>query len=324
MIIENLFIYMSQGSRLNTYDLLIIGGASAGLTAGIYASRKKMNAVILTKQIGGQSLMTDSIENYPGFEKISGFELINKMKKQIDNYGMPVKEGVEIEKIEKKDDGIFLIKTKTGEEFETKTIIIATGKAQRRLDIPGGKEFENRGIVYCSTCDAPLFGGKDVVIIGGGNSALESAMDLDKYATKIYILVRSEKIRGDEFMVEKLKKNPKIEFIFNAQPTEIKGDKMVEKIIYQDKVSGGQKELAVSGVFVNIGWIPKTEFVAGFVDLNEYGEIKIDCRTNETSVKGIFAAGDCTDLKYKQCIIASGEGAKAALSAYEYLNKIKI
>lgn len=300
------------------YDVVIIGGASAGLTAGIYAARKKLNAIILAKQIGGQSLLTDRIDNFPGFEMIAGKDLIDKMRKQVENHGIPIKEDAEVESIIKKN-GNFSVKLKDGEKIETKTIIIATGKKYRQPDISGVKKFENRGVSFCTTCDAPLFKDKRVAVIGSGNSALNAAIDLAKYADKIYVLARGPKIRGDELLLEKTKESGKVEFLNEVEVKEIKGDNFVEKIIYKDKKTGEEKELKVEGVFVNIGWVPATGFLKDFVDLNKEGEIIIDPRTNETSVKGVFAAGDVTDVKYKQCIIAAGEGAKAALSAYNYL-----
>ena len=301
-----------------TYDLIIIGGATSGLTAGIYAARKKLNAVILTKEIGGQTLQTESIENFPGFEKISGPELIGKMKEQVQKYGLPVKSGTEVKSISE-TDGVFEISTNMPDEIKAKSVIIATGKNPRRLNVPGEKEFENKGVVYCSTCDAPLFGDKTVVVAGGGNSGLNSTFDLLKYAIKIYVMESEAKIRGDEFLQEKLKASGKVEFITNADIKEIKGTNFVEKIIYLDKNNGQTKELAAQGIFVNIGWSPSSAFVKGFLETNEYDEIIIDPKNNETSVKGVFASGDVTDIKYKQCVIAAGEGAKAALSAYDYL-----
>ena len=300
------------------YDLVIIGGATSGLTAGIYAARKKLNAVILTKEIGGQNLQTENIENFPGFEKISGPELTEKMKKQVQNYGLQIKSGTEVKSISKIDD-FFEIVTNTPDKIKTKSIIIATGKKHKKLSIPGEKKFENKGVVYCSICDAPLFGGKDVVVAGSGNSGLGSAFDLLKYANKIYIIGRAEKVKGDEFLQEKLKKYDKVVFITSADVKEIKGSDFVEEVVYLDKKSGKEKSLKAQGVFVNIGWLPSSSFLKNFVKLNEYGEIIVDPKTNETSIKGVFAAGDVTDVKYKQCVIAAGEGAKAALSAYDYL-----
>lgn len=300
------------------YDLAIIGGATSGLTAGIYAARKKINGVILTKHLGGQALLTDRIENFPGFDSISGLELAQKIKKQIENYKFPIREGVEVEKITKEND-VFSIKIENGEEIKAKAIIIATGKNPRMLGVPGEKEFENKGVVYCSTCDAPLFGGKDVVVAGGGNSGLNSAFDLLKYASNIYVMESSDKIIGDEVLQDKLKASGKAVFMTMAEIKEIKGSAFVEKVVYLDKNDGKQKELSSQGVFVNIGWIPSSDLVKGIVDLNKFGEVIVDPKTNETSVKGMFASGDVTDIKYKQCIIAAGEGAKAALSAYDYL-----
>jgi len=295
------------------YDVAIIGAGPAGLTAGIYAARKKLKTVIITEETGGQALMATTIENFPGFEKISGKELIEKMRLQNEKYGVEIKENALVESI-----------TKQGEEFEVRlrdfevglrarAIIIATGKTPRSLNIPGEKEFEGRGVSFCSTCDAPLFEGKAVAVIGSGNSGLCSARDLLKYASKIYVLDSAPKIMGDEWMTEELKKSGRVEFITGVKIKEIKGNKFVEKIVYNNK------ELPVGGVFISIGWVPATEFLKGFVELNKEKEMVIDPKTNETSTKGVFGAGDVTDIKYKQCVIAAAEGAKAALSAYNYL-----
>ena len=301
-----------------TYDLIIIGGATSGLTAGIYAARKKLNAVILTKEIGGQTLQTESIENFPGFEKISGPELIDKMKEQVQKYGLPIKSGTEVKSISK-TGGVFEISTNANDKITAKSVIIATGKNPRRLNAPGEKEFENKGVVYCSTCDAPLFGGKIVVVAGGGNSGLNSAFDLLKYANNIFVLEVSDKIIGDEFLQEKLKASGKVEFMTGAEIKAIKGSSFMEEIVYLDKKTGEEKTLKAQGIFVNVGWSPSSAFVKGFLETNEYDEIITDPKTSETSVKGVFASGDVTDVKYKQCVIAAGEGAKAALSAYDYL-----
>src|SRR3989338_236461 len=300
------------------YDLVIIGGATSGLTAGIYAARKKLNAVILTKEIGGQTLQTESIENFPGFEKISGPELIEKKKEQVLKYGLPIKSGTEVKSISK-TGGVFEISTNANDKITAKSVIIATGKNPRRLNAPGEKEFENKGVVYCSTCDAPLFGGKIVVVAGGGNSGLNSAFDLLKYANNIFVLEVSDKIIGDEFLQEKLKASGKVEFMTGAEIKAIKVSSFMEEIVYLDKKTGEEKTLKAQGIFVNVGWSPSSAFVKGFLETNEYDEIITDPKTSETSVKGVFASGDVTDVKYKQCVIAAGEGAKAALSAYDYL-----
>ncbi len=300
------------------YDLAIIGGATSGLTAGIYAARKKLNAVILTKEVGGQTIQTESIENFPGFENISGTELIGKIKAQVLKYGLPIKSGAGVSSISKKD-GLFEIETEKNEKIISKSVIIATGKNPRRLNVPGEKEFENKGVVYCSTCDAPLFGGKDVVVAGGGNSGFGSAFDLLKYANNIFVMESMDKLKGDELMRDKLKASGKVVFMTSVDIKEVRGSKFLEEIVYLDKKTGEEKILKAQGLFVSVGWSPSSSFVKGFADVNEYGEIIINQKTNETSVGGVFASGDVTDIKHKQCVIAAGEGAKAALSAYEYL-----
>lgn len=299
------------------YDLIIIGADSAGLTAGIYAGRKKLNTLILTKQIGGQSLLTNTIENYPGFDLIGGIDLISKIKNHVVKYGIEIKEE-EVVSIEKREKD-FSVKTKNGESIETKSVIIATGKVPRRLDVPGEKELENKGVSFCSICDAPLFGGKIIAVIGGGNSGLETAMDLTKYAEKIYIFEYTSKLKGDEFLQDKLKQGGKVEFILNTEIKEIKGRDFVEKIVYLERKTDKIKDLPVGGVFVNIGWDPATLFLGKLIDLNSRGEVIVDPKTMATSVKGIFAAGDVTESIYKQIVIAAAEGAKAALSAYNYV-----
>jgi thioredoxin-disulfide reductase len=302
------------------YDVVIIGGATAGMTAGIYCGRKKLKTIILTKKIGGQSLLTNEIENYPGFEIITGPDLSEKVVKQVEKIGVPIKEDAVVTTILKKREDMFSIKLESGEEIGAKAIIIATGKNPRHLNIPGEKEFLGKGLSFCSICDAPLFSGKDVAVVGGGNSGLESALDLTKYANKIYILTRGDKLRGDEILQSKLKESGKVEFIMNAQPVEVKGENFVNSIIYKNTLTNDTKELSVGGIFVHVGWDPATTFTKGLVNLNEYNEIVID-KNNGTSAPGIFAAGDVTDTKYKQYAIAVGEGAKAALSVYDYLMK---
>ena len=303
------------------YQLIIIGGATAGLSAAIYAGRKKIKTIILTDKVGGQSLLTDNIENYPGFKSITGQELTQKMREQAEGVGVEIQEGQAVVKIEKAG-AYFKVFTQKREEFETKTIIIATGKKPRTLNVAGEKEFTSKGVSFCSICDAPLFNGKDVVVVGGGNSGLEAAWDLTKYANKIYVLEFGPKIKGDELTQEKLKQTNKVEFIAEATVKEIKGGKFVEGLVYEDKKTNEQKELKVSGVFVNIGQIPGSDFTKGFLELNKWGEIIINPRTNETSVKGVYAAGDVTDVIFKQCIVAASEGAKAALGVYEYLEHV--
>lgn len=302
------------------YDLIIIGSGIAGLTAAIYASRKKMKTLVLTKEVGEPFLAGYAVENYPGLPKISGGELVKKAKEQALKFGVLIKEGYAVTSIEKKGEN-FLVKTAKEDNFETKTVIIAAGRMPRKLDVPGAREFENRGVSFCTICDAPVFSGKNVAVIGGGNAALKSALDLLPYANKIYVLQHREKFVGDEVSIEKLEKTGKVTFLVNVETKEIKGKDFVESLIYEDLATGEKKELAVGGVFVNIGQIPNSNFAEGFLGLNERGEIIVGCRTTQSSVPGIFVAGDVADLPFKQYIIAAGEGAKAALSAHEYLLK---
>lgn len=299
------------------YDLIIIGGDAAGLSAGLYAGRKKINAVILTKKIGGQSVFSKSIENYPGFLEVSGVELVSAIKKQVDKFGVLVKEGEEVVSVSKKDN-IFEVKTKTG-QYNAKSVLVATGRSWRALDVPGEQKFIGKGISACAICDGPFYSGKDVAIVGSGNSGLYSAQDLLSYANKIYVLEMKEKIRGDDVIVSALKNSGKVEFITSAKTKEIKGSMFVERLVYTDLISGEERELKVEGVFVNIGQAPNSVFVEDFLKLNEQKEIVIDSKTNSTSVTGVFAAGDVTDVKHKQFVVAAAEGAKALLSTAEYL-----
>lgn len=301
-------------------DLIIIGGGPAGLTSAIYAARKKLNFKVVSQKIGGEQLLiTSKIENYPGLKSVTGIEFIQKIREHVEKYEVQIAEGQEVVKIRKQDKG-FLIKTRTDQKYTARAIIIASGKKPSKLNVPGEKEFEGRGVSYCSICDAPLFRGEIVAVIGGGNAGLESALDLAKYAEKIYILERSPKIIGDKILQEQLKKTGKIRFINSTIVQEIKGGKFVSSLIYQGKEAKEAKELLVRGVFIHVGSISSVDFVRDFLEINNANEIVIDPETNQTSVQGIFAAGDITNVKWKQIIVAAGEGAKAALSASQYLS----
>ena len=316
-----------------SYDLIIIGGGPAGITAGIYAARQKLNTLLITKDFGGQvARKAVMIENYPGFEEISGLELIQKFEKHLRKQKVEiVKDEVgKIEKIGKK----FLVQTTGKNKFESKTVIITAGADPRPLEVPGEKEFLGRGVSYCTVCDAPLFLNKTVAVIGGGNAGFEAAIALANYAKKIYILEYGEKVKADTENQERVKKTGKVEVITNAQIGEIKGrhppatlpgkagaPKFVNSLIYLDRKMGKEINLAVEGIFIEIGSQPATSFVKDLVEFNEKDEIKVDPFTGQTSCAGLFAAGDADNVPYKQIVIAAGEGAKAALSAYEYLQK---
>jgi len=304
------------------YDIIIIGGGASGMTAAIYAARKKLNVLVLEHESGGQTALQPEIWNYPGYLDVEGMKLMQNFKKQALDFGAEIK-NFKISKISEKEieenHKVFVVENEAGEKIEGRSVIIASGAKPRKLGVPGEQEFENKGVTYCATCDAPLFGGKDVAVVGAGNTGLDAASQLLKYANKIYILVKGELVKGDQVTYEKLKKEEKVEFIFNTETKEIKGDNFVTSLIYKDTVSEEDKEIEVSGIFVSIGSIPNSDFVKGFCELNQFGQIVIDPKTNATSKAGVFAAGDVTDILERQTVIAAGEGAKASLQCYKWL-----
>lgn len=297
------------------YDLIIIGAGPAGITASIYAARKRMNFLVLTKDVGGQAAWSGDIENYTGYQFITGLELTGKLEEHIRKYNIALKENEEVREIKKSDDRVYVKTDKF--TYEAKTAIIASGKKSRELGVPGEQQFKNRGVTYCATCDGPIFAGKDVAVIGGGNSALDAALQLIKIAKRIYLININSALTGDAVMQEKVKKGKNLIILNNTRVTEITGDKFVKGIKINKE--GKVEVLSVEGVFIEVGLIPNSEF-AKEIEKNQVGEIKVNCR-NETSVSGIFAAGDVTDVPEKQIIIASGEGAKAALASFRYLAK---
>jgi len=306
------------------HDVIIVGGGAAAMSAAIYSARKKLSTLIITDEFGGQTSLQPEICNYPGFLEKDGYVLMKNMRKQTDDLGVEIKETADgIQEVSFRDDHgkeIFTLKDKNGNIYEGRSVIIASGKKPRKLGVPGEDEFYNKGVTYCATCDAPLFGGKTVAVVGGGNTGLDSALLLSKYADKVYVLESSDKIKGDQVTQDKLKESGLTEFLINAEMKEIKGKKFVNAIVYKDKTSGEERELAVDGVFIAIGMIPNSDFLKGVCDLNQWGEVVISPRTNATSHVGVFAAGDITDVSEKQTVIAAGEGAKAALQCYKWLN----
>jgi len=303
-----------------TYDLIIIGGGPAGMAAGIYGARAKLNLLLITKDFGGQMKeKAVAIENYPGFEKISGLELIEKFVAHLKKFKVPIV----LDKVIKikKEENIFSVFTESKKEYQALSIIIASGADPRPLEVLGEKEFIGKGVSYCVTCDGPLYQDKIVAVIGGGNAGFEAALFLSKTAQKVYILEFASTVKADQTNQEEVKDNKKIEVITNAGLKEIKGKKFVEEIIYQDNTFKQLKKLAVDGIFIEIGSLPATDFAKDLVELNDRDEIKIDSKTGQTNVPGLFAAGDITDEQYKQIIIAAGQGAKAVLSAIKYLEK---
>jgi len=304
------------------YDLIIIGGGPAGITAGIYAGRQHLKTLLICKEFGGQvGKKAIDIENYPGFEKISGIELIQKFKNHLQKFNIEVQQD-EVTRIQK-EEGIFSVCTKTGKIFNSLTVIIASGADPRPLEVEGEKEFLGKGVSYCAICDGNFFKDKVVAIIGGGNAGFETAIFLSKIAKKIYILEYGETVKADPTNQEIVKKSGKTEIITNAQVKKIAGDKFVKSIIYLDRETQEEKELEVDGVFVQIGNQPATSFAKDLVEFNERDEIIVEFETCQTKTDGLFAAGDCNTGPFKQIITACGEGAKSALAAFQYVQKLK-
>jgi len=299
------------------YDLIIVGGGPAGITAGIYASRKRLKALIITKDFIGQTGVSGEIENWPGEKSILGPELMAKFKDHLDEH--------EIEKVEEKvvlveKEDVFTVKTEKS-SYKGQAIIFAAGRKPREMQVPGEKDFVGKGVVYCTTCDAPLFKNKRVVVVGGGNAGFESAIELTRYTDEVSLFEYSSSFSADEFLQEKAKKEG-VNLVRNVKAESIEGDSFVRKINYKNLETNKSESSDVEGVFVQIGSVPITDSVKDLVELDKGGNIVIDHRSNQTKIKGFFAAGDVTNIKSKQIVIATGEGAKAALSAYDYLKEL--
>src|SRR3989344_2369108 len=302
------------------YELAIIGGGPAGVAAGVYAARKKIKTVLITDIFGGQSLVSEDVQNWIGEISIRGEKLAKNMEAHLRvQEGIDIKSGVLASAVKKFGDN-FSLSLSNGETLEAQYLLTTVGSKRRKLNIPGDQKFEGKGVVYCSTCDAPLFKGKTVAVVGGGNAGLESAIDLTHYATKIYLLVRSGALRGDPISQEKATKSEKIEILYNCEPKEILGDMFVRGLKYLDKTANETKELKLDGVFVEIGSIPNSDLIKDFVKINEKGEIITDPRTQKAG-ENIWAAGDVTDVLYKQNNISMGDAIKAVLNIYEAIHK---
>jgi NADH-dependent peroxiredoxin subunit F len=300
------------------YDLIIIGGGPAGAAAAVYASRKRLNTLFITTEFGGQSVVSEQIFNWIGNVSLSGQELADNFKKHVManvNEKLQVKEGEKVVSVIK-NENLFKIKTESGKELETKTILIATGSKRRKLEAKNADKFENKGLTYCASCDGPLFADMDVAVIGGGNAGFESAAQLLAYCNSVTLINRSDQFRADEIIVEKVSKNPKLKIIKNVDILEVTGDKMVEGIIIKDKKTSEEKELKVAGIFVEIGQIPNTDFVKELVPLDKIDRVIIDPWTGKTETPGIWAAGDCTNILYHQNNIAAGDAVRALEDIY--------
>ncbi len=311
------------------YDLIIIGGGPAGVASAVYAARKRLKTLLIVEAFGGQSITSADIQNWIGEPHISGFDLAKKFEDHVQAY----KDIIDIQTSEKavtvrklncvKETGVcdFEVMTDKNVTYQGKAVVLASGARRKKLNVPGETEFDGKGVVYCSTCDAPLFPGKTVAVVGGGNAGLEAVVDLLPYAKKIYLLEYSATLKGDPVTEETIKKDRKVEIIFNAQIKTITGMQFVNGLTYIDRLTASEKKIDLEGVFVEIGSSPNSEIVKGLVELDRYGQVLIDSKHATTSCPGIFAAGDVTDDPYKQNNISAGDAVKATLAAYAYLLK---
>lgn len=303
------------------YQLIIIGGGPGGVAAGVYAARKKIKVALITETFGGQSLVSADVKNWIGTKSISGFDLGQNLEAHLrDQEGIDIFDSERVSKIEKTESG-FVAKCESGKTYESKFILTTAGSRRRKLDVPGEAKHEGRGVAYCSICDAPLFGDMVTAVIGGGNAGLEAVVDLEPYAKKIYLLEFSDTPKGDAVTLEKIKKDPKFELITNAETLEILGEEKVSGIKYKNRKTGEEKVLPVEGVFVEIGILPNSEMLGDLVEKDKYGDVIVDHKTQKTSCAGIWAAGDVTDVLYKQNNISAGDAIKAVLNIHEELNK---
>lgn len=300
------------------FDLVIIGGGPAGTAASVYAARKQLKTCLIVKEWGGQSNVSSDIQNWIGTPHISGSELAESFKRHVYEHRgsfLEIKEGNFVSKVQKETEG-FSVLLDSGEKIISKTVLITTGSSRRKLGIPGSDVFEHKGVVYCASCDGPIFSGMDVVVVGGGNAGFESAAQLLAYCKSVTLLNRSETFKADAITVEKLSQHPNLTIIKNAIPVEVHGEKFVTGLTYRNTLSQELVRLDCGGVFVEIGQIPATNLVKDLVETTPGNQIKIDPRTQRTSVPGIWAAGDCTDVLYHQNNIAAGDAVRALEDIY--------
>jgi len=305
------------------YDAIVLGAGPAGLTAGIYLSRAKLKTLILDEgTIGGQMVLTHEIANYPGVESISGYQLANIMKKQAKNFGCVIKSNISVQRIELEDE-VKSISLSDGNTFTSNSIILTPGGRSRTLSVPGEDNFKGKGISYCATCDGDFFTDKEIIVVGGGNSALEEAVSLTKYASKVTIVHQFDKFQAFEHAIEEAKANPKIHFVMESTIIAFHGMDNLESVDIKNLVSGETKKFKTDGTFIFIGYIPNTNFLKDRVELNKWGEIVVKSDMS-TSVEGVYAAGDSTTKRFRQVTTAVGDGTVAALAASNYLYELKV
>ena len=301
------------------YDVLIVGTGPAAVASAVYAVRKGLKTAMIGTKIGGQVLYTNEIENVIGLTKTTGSEFSKKLETHAKEYEIALKEGNYVREI-KEDGKNKIVTTDDGKSYSTKTVILATGAKWRELNVPGEQDYKGKGVHYCATCDGPFYKNLDVAIIGGGNSGVEAALDMAGIAKSVTLVEFMPDLKADKILQEKLTERENITVITNAQVTEVYGETFTTGLKYKERSTEEMKDLKIDGMFIEIGLVPNTEFIKGYVETTKFGEIIIN-EVNSTNVKGIFAAGDVTTVKYKQIIIAMGEGAKAALGAFDYLIK---
>ena len=301
------------------HDLMIIGGGPAGLAASVYAARKRLNTLLISHDIGGQVNWTLGIENYLGYQFIEAPELIDKFQTQVNQFPIDQKIGYKVSRLEKIEGGFEAV-TEAEERYQSRAVIFATGKKPRKLNVSGEAELTGRGVTYCAICDGPIFAGQRVAIVGGGNSALEAALDMVKIAEHVD-LVSLTPLTGDAILVDKLADAKNLSIFTEHQTEKIEGKDLVEGMLIKDLKGGEKKRLDVTGVFIEIGLVPNSEPVRGLIELNKWGEVPISC-SGETTLPGLYAAGDVTNIPEKQIVVAAGEGAKAALQAHRYLQRL--
>ena len=314
-----------------TYDLAIIGGGPAGVAAGVYAARKKLRTVFITFDFNSQSAVSDNIQNWIGTVSIRGEDLTKNLRAHLEAYAgdvLEIKTGEMVVDIQKSTSGntkeegrseIFNIKTDAG-EYQAKTVLVATGGQRRKLEVPGAAEFEHKGLTYCASCDGPLFAGQDVVVVGGGNAGFETAAQLLAYAKSVTLLHHNKDFKADAITVEKVLSHPNMQAVTSVEPIKVMGEKFVNALIYKNLETGEETTLSTTGIFVEIGLIPSTDFAKNVTERNQYGQIIINPKTQTASTSGIWAAGDCTDGLYHQNNIAAGDAIKALEDIYLFLN----
>jgi thioredoxin-disulfide reductase len=307
---------------MDIYDVIVVGAGPSAMTAAIYTCRKQLKTLVLGREIGGQTNQTAHIENYPGVDPQPGSQLMQKFHENMISAGAEF-DVANVIKVDRNPDATFTVKTDDDREFKSRTVILSFGREPRKLGIPGETEFWGRGIASCVTCDGLLFKNKTVAVVGGGNAALDGALELTAYAKKVYLVHRFDYFEGDEITAQKVKSNPKIEILYKKAFTEVKGDRAVRSVTVKDLVSGATSELSLDGYFLEIGSIVNTDPVAHLVQRNKQNEIIIDVNCN-TGVPGLYACGDVAANKYKQTVVAAGQGAVAALEAHFYLTGGKL